>query len=387
MAEPKIVVCPQCGKKYKVAAEATAASFACKQCGATVWLEGKPKTPSGGRRKTSSKRAGSRGKAPSGKRSGGRSGGRTASRGAAAKGGARPAARGRGRGRGREEESVEEEGGRGRGRYEKKPDNSTNIILAVGGLVVLVAAIAFFAMRGGDEEAGPGEETATNTNTEKSGGMGDKPVMKSDPATTDDGSGAETPEADPETDVPEKDDPEVVEEPKKLQKEKTRYKIDKKTGKKVRLSRWNPPDDIGHLESTPPEKRKEIDDLITVMFDPSSGSDGFKAKRKLVQMDKAAFLPLLAKIKNTKKLIKWDRSIDDNQLMSSVRMADEVLREMDGYMEAKQIGKIRPGTDEKYYDYLLRIYYKRWLTDLSKLDRMPGPYDPSVEYENEDEKE
>ena len=41
MAEAKICICPQCGKKFKVSAEADAASFACSQCGATVWIDGK----------------------------------------------------------------------------------------------------------------------------------------------------------------------------------------------------------------------------------------------------------------------------------------------------------------------------------------------------------
>ena len=310
-----------------------------------------------------------------------------AARGKATARGGQTQARGQRRGRGRQEEPDEEEGGRGRGRYEKKPDNTTNIILAVGGLVILVGAIAFFAMRGGDEKQDTGEEMASGTsggeNTgNEGGGIGDEPVLD------DTSSGkTDTPDANSGDETPEVTKKPIADEPKKLKKDPTKYKIDKKTGRKVRLSRWNPPDDIGHLESTPAAKRKEIDDLITLMFDPMSGRDGFDAKRKLIQMDKAAFLPLLAKIVSVKKDLKWDRSIDDNQLMSSVRMADEVLREMDGYMEAKSIGKIRPGTDEEYYGYLVRMYYKRWVTELSKLDKMPGPYDLSAEYETEGEDE
>ncbi len=381
MAEPKIVVCPQCGKKYKVSAEADVASFACKQCGATVWLDGKPKSPSSGRRKTSGKKA-------SGRKAGAkRSGGRAAARGGAAPRGKATARGGQRRGRARQEEPEDEEGGRGRGRYEKKPDNTTNIILAVGGLIVLVGAIAFFAMQGDDEKPDTGEEMASgksggeNAGNEDGGGMGDKPVLD------DTSSGkADTPAANSGDETPEVTEKPVADEPKKLKKEPAKYKINKQ-GKKVRLSRWNPPDDIGHLESTSAEKRKEIDDLITLMFDATAGRDGMDAKRKLIQMDKAAFLPLLAMIVSVKKDLKWDRSIDDNQLMSSVRMADEVLREMDGYMEAKSIGKIRPGTDEEYYGYLVRMYYKRWVTELSKMDKMPGPYDLSAEYENEGEDE
>ena len=43
MAEGKICVCPQCGKKFKLKVDFAAASFACSGCGATVWVEGKPK--------------------------------------------------------------------------------------------------------------------------------------------------------------------------------------------------------------------------------------------------------------------------------------------------------------------------------------------------------
>ncbi|MHC4954628.1 MAG: hypothetical protein ACYTGZ_12150 [Planctomycetota bacterium] len=398
MAEGKIVVCPQCGKKFKLKAETDAASFACTACGATVWIDGKPKTPSTGRKRTPGRKA-------SGGRAAGR--GRAAGKGRAARGGrGAPAAkkvatRGHRRGRGREEE-PDEEGGRHRGsRYQKK-DNSMNVVMAVGGLVILVGAIAFFAMKDDDKE-GTGEQQAGNGAATP--GMQDRDpdtnpeTGKTDPAkvTTDPGKGGEETtdpkkggeEADPaKTDGNGEKQPGITKkDPKKLTKQPTKYKIDPKTGKRIRKSRYNPPADLGHLESTSAEDKKKIDELIATLFDPDSGRDGFDAKRKLIATGKPAFCPLLAEMVRTKKKLKWDRSIEDNIQMSSVRLADEVLREMDGWVEAKNIQRIVPGTDEKYFDYVTRMYYKRWLTVLQKLDKMPGPYDPSAEYAGEKDSE
>jgi hypothetical protein len=122
------------------------------------------------------------------------------------------------------------------------------------------------------------------------------------------------------------------------------------------------------------------------MFDPYAGSDCFAAKQKLAQIGKPAYLPILAAMAKTKKQFKWDNSHDENVLMSSVKLADECLRLMDGYLEANGIGVIRPGTDEKYYGYVVRMHYKRWKRTLEELDEMPGPFDPSTEYEEETEK-
>jgi hypothetical protein len=124
MAEGKLVVCPQCGKKYKLKEGFDAASFSCKACGATVWVEGKPKAAPTTRRKGAPSRAG--GGATRRARGGGRAR-------------AAPVARGRGR---REEAGEDEEGRPGRGRYQKK-SSSTNLILAVVGLVVIGVLVIF----------------------------------------------------------------------------------------------------------------------------------------------------------------------------------------------------------------------------------------------------
>ena len=45
MPEPKVCVCPQCGKKYALKEGFDAKSFSCKACGATVWVSGKAPAP------------------------------------------------------------------------------------------------------------------------------------------------------------------------------------------------------------------------------------------------------------------------------------------------------------------------------------------------------
>ena len=122
-----------------------------------------------------------------------------------------------------------------------------------------------------------------------------------------------------------------------------------------------------------------------LVLDPFAGSDCFDAKQKLAQIGKPAYLPILAKIAKMKDSFKWDNTHDDNVNMASVKLADECLRMMDGYLEANSIGVIRPGTDERYYGYVVRMHYKRWKETLEGLDKMPGPFDPSLEYEKETE--
>lgn len=395
MAEAKICVCPQCGKKFKVSADADAASFACSACGATVWLDGKPKQPSGGRRKAGAGRAAG-GRGASKGRAGAKTGGRAAGKAAAAA----PTGRAKGRGRGKAHDAgFTDEDGTHHGRRHRKKEDNSNVIIAVIGLVVIIGLVAFFLMSSGDDPkpTDPNQEQASNNSGTDATGSGsgtgtDKAATGTEAGKTDPGTAgteaADTTEPDgtEATDPGAATDTPKADEPKKLTAQKARYK--RVNGKKVRISKYNPPEDLKpHIESTPADKRKEIDDLIDTMFDADAGGDCHRAKKKLIALGKPAFLPILQRMVVSKKLVKWDRSIDDNQLMSSVRLADEVLREMDGWIEAKNVRRIVPGSDERYYDYVLRIYYRRWLTALKDLETMPGPYDPSVEYEGDKETE
>ena len=76
-------------------------------------------------------------------------------------------------------------------------------------------------------------------------------------------------------------------------------------------------------------------------------------------------------------------TIDERLIESSLKLADETLREMDGYLESKMKPVIRPGTDKKYIVYIIRLHYRRWKEKLEMMDTMPGPYDPSVEYKDD----
>ena len=158
-----------------------------------------------------------------------------------------------------------------------------------------------------------------------------------------------------------------------------------KTGKprKKGTSRWDPPTTLGHLETTPPAERKQIDDLIGLMMDPQAGRDSLDAKAKLAVIGKPAFLPILAAMAKVRDTISDSDTMEERLIESSLRLADQTLREMDGYLNSKEKGTLRPGIDKKYIKYILRLHYRRWQEVLKNMDEMPGPYDPSQAYDEE----
>ena len=76
-------------------------------------------------------------------------------------------------------------------------------------------------------------------------------------------------------------------------------------------------------------------------------------------------------------------SLDERLIESSLKLADETLREMDGYLTAKGKTMLRPGSEKQYIGYICRLHYKRWQQKLKNMPEMPGPFDPSNEYEGE----
>jgi hypothetical protein len=150
---------------------------------------------------------------------------------------------------------------------------------------------------------------------------------------------------------------------------------------KPTLGKYDPPATLGHLETTPPEQRKEIDDLIAVMFDVDAGRASLEAKAKLAEIGKPAFLPILGRMAQIRDTITDDDTIEERLLESSLMLADQCLREMDGYLDSKGKAWIRPGTDRKYIKYILILHYRRWnelgSTPLKDMAEMPGPFDPS----------
>lgn len=151
---------------------------------------------------------------------------------------------------------------------------------------------------------------------------------------------------------------------------------------KRRGSKWDPPATLGHLETTGPELRAQIDDLIVVMFDPEAGRESLDAKMKLAEIGKPAFPPLLGTMAHVRDTITDDDTLEERILESSLMLADQCLREMDGYLDAHDKAPIRPGTDRKYIEYIVRLHYRRWLdgmgsTPLKDMEEMPGAFDPA----------
>jgi hypothetical protein len=148
-------------------------------------------------------------------------------------------------------------------------------------------------------------------------------------------------------------------------------------------SRWDAPATLGHLKTTPPSVRKQIDEYVGLMMDPQAGRDSLDAKQKLAAIGKPAFPVILGAMAKVRDTIGDTDTIDERLIESSLKLADECLREMDGYLVSKQKAPIRPGTDKKYIVYIIRLHYRRWKEKLETMPEMPGPYDPSVEYEEE----
>ncbi len=368
MAEEKTVVCPQCGKKYKLAAEFSAASFSCKACSATVWVTGKAPTPEL-RRKGGGKARGGRGG-----RAAGRGKGRAAPAAAAA---AAPARRGGRASRDAAEEEQEDHGGR-RGRYEK-PKSNANVLLAVAGLLLIVGVVLFFVLNKkappetvAQNPTQPGAVTPTapedlNPPEKPPAEAGTAPAKPPTPA-----AGGTTPPAEASEGAGEESKP-------------AKAIGGKPKGTEGYTTRYDPPADLGHLPDTPEDLKKKIDDWIGMMMDPMAGSDSHMAKEKLIAVGKPAFLPVLGAMAKIRDSITDVDSHEEKLLESSLRLADTTLRELDGYLEANNRSTLRPGSEKKYIAYICRLHYKRWVTVLKDMPTMPGPFDPTKEYDKETE--
>ena len=66
----------------------------------------------------------------------------------------------------------------------------------------------------------------------------------------------------------------------------------------------------------------------------------------------------------------------EGKLAGGLKLADEALREMDGYLTAKNKATLRPGSEKRYIAYIARLHYKRWLQTLRDMPKMPGPFGP-----------
>lgn len=136
---------------------------------------------------------------------------------------------------------------------------------------------------------------------------------------------------------------------------------------------WDPPADLAHLDATPTELRQRIDGLVETMMDVLAGNESLRARDKLVAIGKPAFPRILGAMAKARDTITDVDAMEERLLESSLGLADRALREMDGYLVAREKQPIRPGTDRKYIRYICRLHYRRWVERLRHLDVMPGP--------------
>jgi hypothetical protein len=139
----------------------------------------------------------------------------------------------------------------------------------------------------------------------------------------------------------------------------------------------DPPAGLAHLADTPRDLRRKIDDLVAVLLDPRGGRDALQAKEELERIGKPAFPRILGAMAGIRDRIADDDTAGERRLESALKLGDECLRALDGYLDGQYKPPVRPGTDKNYIVYILRLHYRRWNGTLKDLDEMPGPYRPA----------
>ncbi|MGQ0612485.1 MAG: hypothetical protein ACT4PV_01875 [Planctomycetaceae bacterium] len=357
MTEGTVAVCPRCGKKYKLKEGFTASGFACKECGATVKVgEAKPASPVSGRSSSSRVRPAAR-----------------AGRGRAEK---PAAARGRASRRDAGAEQEEQRGGRGSRSQRGGQGGGQKVVVIGGALVLALILVLFVTMKKKDKGPAPeltgGTPTAENPANPGTGGEARKPAVPTQPTSDTPPTPDKPPDSSDKPPVA-SDNPPVAPDKPKIGGERPRELV----------SAYDAPADLPHLEDTPPEVRARIDELIKLVMDPDAGAASLRAKSELILIGKPAFLRILGAMAQLRDTITDVDSFEERLLESSLKLCDEALREMDGWLSAKGKSVLRPGSEKKYIAYIIRMHYKRWKTDLEKLDKVPGPFDPSSEYAGE----
>ncbi len=361
----EIVVCPRCGKKYRLRADAEVDAFPCKECGASVKVkQASVPTKSGGR-------------SPSAARSKGKARGRTAARRSAGRGrSGAPASRAKGRARAQPEEAESEEGRRPRTRYAAQRQKNNQILIMVSGLMLVVVVVAIILSTGGKDE---GQPVAKKPNPGQPGSEAGLPPDPTVSPNAEDLTGA----------VPE---PPGLKQPGSGAGAGTGAGgVEEPAGGTKKVRRYHAPTDIPHLDSTPPELRKQIDDAIVVMCDAEAGGDSSTAREQLVVIGKAAFPRVLAQMARMRDTIPEGENLDfdadhaRNLLMSSVSQCDRALRAMDFHLNSRGVQEIKIGHTRDYVRYICGLHYKRWVTKLSAMDTMPGAYDESANFDEEED--
>jgi hypothetical protein len=247
--------------------------------------------------------------------------------------------------------------------------------MAVGGVALVGIVIAIVAMSGKDEPEGttvaqqpPGAAPAA---------VQPKETGTTPPAATPPVEAAPGEPAAPPAEAPGEPTPEEPKSPEGGEGKKPTRLGDLPKKRADGTSRYDPPATLGHLETTPPELRKQIDECVAMLLDPQAGRESHEAKAKLAAIGKPAFLPLLGAMAKVRDTISDNDSMEERLIESSLMLADQCLREMDGFLDSHAKGVIRPGTDKKYLAYVMRMHYKRWDEVLKDMPEMPGPFDAS----------
>ena len=149
----------------------------------------------------------------------------------------------------------------------------------------------------------------------------------------------------------------------------------------LKRSKWDPPTNLGHLDTTTNEERARIDKLVKTMLDPEVGREALEAKQELARYGKKAFPRILGEMARIRDSITDKDDMQERLIESGLKLADECLREMDGYLNAYKKATLRPGSSRRYITYICRLHYKRWIKDLQNMPKMPGPYDPTLDHE------
>ena len=129
-----------------------------------------------------------------------------------------------------------------------------------------------------------------------------------------------------------------------------------------------------HLKATSPAERRKIDQLITVMMDWESGKDSLDAKAKLIALGRPVFPLIVGTMQLWLEDVKDTDSFGERLAESSLKLADEVLRELDGHLTARNVPTIRPGNSKRHMDYVCRMHERRWTRVLRWIPDMPGPF-------------
>ena len=130
-----------------------------------------------------------------------------------------------------------------------------------------------------------------------------------------------------------------------------------------------------HLASTEPKLRRRIDELVTTMMDLDAGRDSLDAKEALIAIGKPAFPRVLGAMAKIRDTITDVDNAAERMVETSLKLMDECLREMDGWLTARGKSSLRPGSEKRYISYICRLHYKRWMQKLQHMDEMPGPFE------------